>query len=625
LKITKIWVENAGPIATRKEIQIPNNGLSVFYAENELGKSTLARVPHLLNQFDYATDNSKIKSLRNITNPSSPVILGMEYSIGAALYSIEKRFLSAPSAVFKQLKPNLSQFENKSAEAEFAKTLSQIDQTLLTILNPAQGQNLSIHNSGFGKNKALSRFLEQASSPIADDRGEVLTDLLDRRWKSFFTETGKASTKSNTKGAQLALAQNRVDELLREVALAKDKFRRIEERRSRESLKLDASQIKLYLQCRQLRREISELEARLSRISEAEDAYTVCEIEVPAAWEEPLHNTLKNTYPAYVAISSAARFILKAKIEQTITVGETSHTLNENEVLPIALTKNQIIDLGEYATLEISGLTSDEDRLREYDTHLETLRILGINSLTQSEEIREKVRLKNALDIANADKSKQEINQELSVLEEFRAANKLAWDDCLNYPDLTADDAELANRLEYEIEFLMEDEVTVKLEENERNLESEKAQLSKLMLERDAISLLTKILAEKRSKIKSELSPLFQADLNSISEQIFGSEYIVSVSDSLEIETRSRGQIPIDPSRLSIGAVEALGLLIRLSVCNIASQDEPLPLILDDEFAYVDAPTITSFMTFLNSKSDQQVILFTHQPSKFSSAIATSL
>ena len=200
MKITKIWVENAGPIATRKEIQIPNNGLSVFYAENELGKSTLARVPHLLNQFDYATDNSKIKSLRNITNPSSPVILGMEYSIGAALYSIEKRFLSAPSAVFKQLKPNLSQFENKSAEAEFAKTLSQIDQTLLTILNPAQGQNLSIHNSGFGKNKALSRFLEQASSPIADDRGEVLTDLLDRRWKSFFTETGKASTKSNTKG-----------------------------------------------------------------------------------------------------------------------------------------------------------------------------------------------------------------------------------------------------------------------------------------------------------------------------------------------------------------------------------------------------------------------------------------
>jgi uncharacterized protein YhaN len=54
-----------------------------------------------------------------------------------------------------------------------------------------------------------------------------------------------------------------------------------------------------------------------------------------------------------------------------------------------------------------------------------------------------------------------------------------------------------------------------------------------------------------------------------------------------------------------------------MAICRLADSAEPLPLILDDEFAYMDDTNIAAFIEYLKQVKDQQIILLTHQPEKF--------
>ena len=202
MKIKSIWAKNAASIVDAK-IEIGLNGLSCFSAPNESGKSTLARVPYLIRNYKYKTNDNEIASLRNINNSGEPLVLGMEFIVGDKHYWIEKSFLTSSTAVFRQTAPINEQFENTAAENQLQAVLSAIDPVLFEMLNLEQGKSIWLDSKGDKSRTALSLLLDQATQPETDQAEDGFFIDLEKRYLQFFTPGGASSTKTSTKGSEL--------------------------------------------------------------------------------------------------------------------------------------------------------------------------------------------------------------------------------------------------------------------------------------------------------------------------------------------------------------------------------------------------------------------------------------
>ena len=74
--------------------------------------------------------------------------------------------------------------------------------------------------------------------------------------------------------------------------------------------------------------------------------------------------------------------------------------------------------------------------------------------------------------------------------------------------------------------------------------------------------------------------------------------------------------LPID--FLSIGAQEQIAILVRLTLCLLTANLEPLPLILDDEFGFTDPVRLSKMLQMIGDLDSQQILLYTCNPERFS-------
>jgi len=82
---------------------------------------------------------------------------------------------------------------------------------------------------------------------------------------------------------------------------------------------------------------------------------------------------------------------------------------------------------------------------------------------------------------------------------------------------------------------------------------------------------------------------------------IFGDDFSVELSESLNIVARTLNGVTVPFDDLSGGAREQLGILLRLAAAQLVSKTEAMPLILDDTLGHTDAKRLETMGAILSS------------------------
>lgn len=140
------------------------------------------------------------------------------------------------------------------------------------------------------------------------------------------------------------------------------------------------------------------------------------------------------------------------------------------------------------------------------------------------------------------------------------------------------------------------------LEENKKELqETEKA-----------IQLVKEILTTSYQEMKNNVTPKFTENLSKNIEKISKGKYQkvkINEQEGLIVEVENGNYMPV--SRLSIGTIDQLYLSLRLAVLEEVT-NEPMPIILDETFAYYDDQRLENFLQYIEEElKDHQIIILT--------------
>lgn len=142
----------------------------------------------------------------------------------------------------------------------------------------------------------------------------------------------------------------------------------------------------------------------------------------------------------------------------------------------------------------------------------------------------------------------------------------------------------------------------------EEKLEIEKQNLKKLENRAVEINIAKEVLEEAYLEMKKNVVPRFNENLSSSISKVSNGKYRnVSVQEGVIVENIDGKYISAE--NLSIGTVEQIYLLLRLSVINEIAK-EKLPIFLDEAFAYYDDDRLKSALQFLTN-CGHQIIIFT--------------
>ena len=100
---------------------------------------------------------------------------------------------------------------------------------------------------------------------------------------------------------------------------------------------------------------------------------------------------------------------------------------------------------------------------------------------------------------------------------------------------------------------------------------------------------------------------------------IFGDDFSVELSESLNIVSRTLNRVTVPFDDLSGGAREQLGILLRLAAAQLVSKTEAMPLILDDTLGHTDAKRLETMGAILSSAAQTaQIVVMTCYPARYS-------
>jgi uncharacterized protein YhaN len=155
----------------------------------------------------------------------------------------------------------------------------------------------------------------------------------------------------------------------------------------------------------------------------------------------------------------------------------------------------------------------------------------------------------------------------------------------------------------------------------ESELEDKRIRVSELhnkleqLSERYAILALSdQLILQTKAVFEEEKQPEVLQRASDYMRQMTNGAYtrIIAPSESSALLAETKDQRLVDSSYLSRGTQEQLFLAMRFALCNAASADNPLPLLLDDLFVHFDEARLAQTLPVLESlASTRQIILFT--------------
>jgi len=149
-------------------------------------------------------------------------------------------------------------------------------------------------------------------------------------------------------------------------------------------------------------------------------------------------------------------------------------------------------------------------------------------------------------------------------------------------------------------------------------LDQAQSSYSRLEQRASAARLLYTTLSSHRDEARRRYLEPLTSRIETLGRMVFNTSFQVTLTDDLTIESRTLDKQTIPFDSLSKGTQEQLGLLARLAVAMIVSDDEGVPLILDDTLGYSDRRRMeTMAATIARAAECCQVVILTCSPDRF--------
>ncbi|KAB1654836.1 AAA family ATPase [Pseudoclavibacter chungangensis] len=133
-----------------------------------------------------------------------------------------------------------------------------------------------------------------------------------------------------------------------------------------------------------------------------------------------------------------------------------------------------------------------------------------------------------------------------------------------------------------------------------------------------AVKTLREALRRHRDEAQQKYVAPFTERIERLGRVVFGSDFAVTVSPELVIESRTLAGRTVPFESLSAGAREQLALLGRLACAQLVDPGEGAPVVLDDTLGFADPERLRSLGAVLGDVGrTAQVVLLTCQPSRF--------
>lgn len=186
--------------------------------------------------------------------------------------------------------------------------------------------------------------------------------------------------------------------------------------------------------------------------------------------------------------------------------------------------------------------------------------------------------------------------------------------------DTLTEQREILHRLQWESQRIKGEwkDKQIRLQNlNEQLLELEipGERLKNLRIRRQALALAEEKLKEAAKNMAQGFGEILNKKASRILEQITQGRYTTLLADEQLSLTLLEGgrRIPVD--RVSLGTIGQVYFAIRMAAAEIL-YEEPLPVILDDTFAFYDEKRLKSTLKWLREQQ-RQVLIFTCRPIPF--------
>lgn len=135
--------------------------------------------------------------------------------------------------------------------------------------------------------------------------------------------------------------------------------------------------------------------------------------------------------------------------------------------------------------------------------------------------------------------------------------------------------------------------------------------LARFQHEADVALYLYRILHEERTlAAEKQLQPLV-TQLNSLGRRLYGNPSAsFYVNEELQLVSRTIDDVTIEIDRLSTGAREQLGVLVRIVLAGLVSKAEPEPIWLDDTLVFSDPQRQQTMRSIVEQAADYGQVFF---------------
>ncbi|MFD0674263.1 AAA family ATPase [Cohnella sp. GCM10027633] len=166
-------------------------------------------------------------------------------------------------------------------------------------------------------------------------------------------------------------------------------------------------------------------------------------------------------------------------------------------------------------------------------------------------------------------------------------------------------------RLMQELERLRTD---AELADSRQTLAERESRLEALLERYAVLALGEKLMSRAKAVFEEERQPEVLRHASAYLRQMTGGAYerIVAPDDRSALLAETANRQLLDSAFLSRGTQEQLYLAMRFALCDAASRDNPLPLLLDDLFVHFDEKRLRNTLPVLETMAEgRQLILFT--------------
>ncbi len=158
------------------------------------------------------------------------------------------------------------------------------------------------------------------------------------------------------------------------------------------------------------------------------------------------------------------------------------------------------------------------------------------------------------------------------------------------------------------------------LQDAETALEAANAELASFEARAKAARLLFETLRRHREAARSAYALPLQEKVQELARTVFGPSFAVELDQELRISRRTLDGVTLEFGRLSVGAREQLGILLRLACAALVSKAGGVPLVLDDVLGWSDPKRLARIGEVLaQAARETQVLVLTCTPERFAS------